>query len=108
MEDGTSRREFLRKAVLAGLTIPAVLQGGLETGYAANGPATGATKNGRMKMKRICIEEHWRSPELTEARNQWMVRTKAPLSIDPKATPLVAPRLMDIEKFLFRGFGSNI
>jgi len=50
-------------------------------------------------MKRICVEEHWGNSELIEVRKKWMARNGFSPSVDPKATPTVFPRLMDIEEF---------
>jgi len=99
MKDETSRREFLGRAALAALILPGVFQGGVKMGHAMNGSSTGAPKEGRTKMKRICIEEHWGSKEMLGWRADWMKRTGFPLTLDPKATPQVPPRLVDFEQF---------
>lgn len=49
-------------------------------------------------MKKICVEEHWGSPEMEEIRTQWRARTGFPVSMDPKALPLIPPRLRDFEE----------
>jgi 2,3-dihydroxybenzoate decarboxylase len=49
-------------------------------------------------MRKICVEEHWGSPEMEEIRAQWRARTGFPVSMDPKALPLLAPRLKDFEQ----------
>jgi predicted TIM-barrel fold metal-dependent hydrolase len=100
MKGKTGRREFLGKATFAALTLPAMLHaGGLKIGQAMNGSATAASKEGKTRVKRICVEEHWGNDEMIAIRNQWSARTGFPPSIDPKTTPLVFPRLVDIEKF---------
>ena len=100
MKGKTGRREFLGKATFAALTLPAILQaGGLKIGQAMNESSTAASKEGKTKVKRICVEEHWGNDEMIAIRNQWSARTGFPPSIDPKTTPLVFPRLVDIEKF---------
>src|SRR5208337_5618774 len=47
--------------------------------------------------KKICIEEHWANQELIDLRNEWSKCTGFPPSIDPKTTPLVFPRLADVD-----------
>jgi 2,3-dihydroxybenzoate decarboxylase len=49
-------------------------------------------------MKRICCEEHWGNQELIDIRNAWGKRTGFPPSVDPKTTPHVFPRLVDIDE----------
>ena len=49
-------------------------------------------------MKKICVEEHWGSPDMEEIRTQWRARTGFPVSMDPKALPLIPPRLRDFEQ----------
>ena len=56
-------------------------------------------KGGGAKMKKICIEEHWRNPEVGEMGDRWRERTRVPLSNDPKASPQVFSRIGDFEKF---------
>ena len=62
MKDKTSRREFLRNATLAAVTIPGLFQGGARTAHAMNGSSTDAPRESKTKMKRIAIEEHWAPP----------------------------------------------
>ena len=52
-----------------------------------------------MTMRRISVEEHWANQELIDIRNAWSARTGFPPSNDPKATPLVFPRLVDVDKW---------
>jgi len=59
MKDKTGRREFLRNAALAAVTIPGLFQGGPRTAHAMNGSSTDAPRESRAKIKRICVEEHW-------------------------------------------------
>jgi hypothetical protein len=70
----------------------------LSTVQAANKPPKGAAKEGKTKMKRICIEEHWANKEMLGWRAEWLKRTGFPLTMDPKATPEVFPGLADFEK----------
>ena len=98
MKDKMGRREFLGRAMIAALTVPTALQGGLSTGQAANKSSEGAHKEGKTKMKRICIEEHWANKEMLGWRAEWMKRTGFPLTMDPKTTPQVFPGLADFEK----------
>jgi hypothetical protein len=93
------RREFLGKATLAALTVPALLAAGSKISPAQSGSSAGASKEGTKKMKRISVEEHWGNQEMIDIRNQWYARTGTPASNDPKATPLVFPRLVDFEKW---------
>jgi 2,3-dihydroxybenzoate decarboxylase len=100
------RREFLGKATLAGLTLPVMLQGGMKTGHAKSdqssttGPREIETK---MKMKRICIEEHWSTKELDEIGMQWRARIGSLVSISSQTTPpsfvTRLRRLGDFEEF---------
>ena len=50
-------------------------------------------------MKRISIEEHWGSPEFSQIKDQWAKRYNIPPSIDAFASPQVAPRIGDFEKY---------
>jgi 2,3-dihydroxybenzoate decarboxylase len=50
-------------------------------------------------MKKICVEEHWGTPEVAEMKKQWSARTGLSLSVNPAETPLVGPRIGDFEKF---------
>ena len=65
MNDKIGRREFLEKATLAALAVPVVLEGGLKQGRAI-AQTTTEMKGSGAKMKKICIEEHWRTPEVGE------------------------------------------
>ena len=98
MRKDIGRREFLGKATLAALTVTAALDGGAKRGNAEAQPTANAKGSG-MKMKKICVEEHWRNQEVGEIGDKWRERTKVPLSNDPKATPQVFPRIGDFEKF---------
>ncbi|MCJ7785731.1 MAG: amidohydrolase family protein [Desulfobacterales bacterium] len=60
---------------------------------------TVGVRGGGAKMKKICVEEHWRNPEVGEIGDKWRERTRVPLSNDPKATPHAFPRIGDFEKF---------
>jgi hypothetical protein len=93
------RREFLSKASLAALTVPALLQAGSAKGNAQGGASAGTSMTGAKKMKRISIEEHWGNKELVNIRNQWYVRTGTPAYNDPKVNPDVFPKVMDMEKW---------
>jgi 2,3-dihydroxybenzoate decarboxylase len=62
MKDKNGRREFLRNAALAAVTIPGLFQGGPRTAHAMNGSSTDAQRESKAKMKRIAIEEHWAPP----------------------------------------------
>jgi len=50
-------------------------------------------------MKRICVEEHWGTPEFAEIKNQWAARTGLTFSVNPAESPLVGPRIGDFEKY---------
>lgn len=63
------------------------------------GSSTDVTKGDQTKMKRICVEEHWGTPELAEIKTQWAARTGLSWSVNPAETPLVFPRIGDFEKF---------
>jgi 2,3-dihydroxybenzoate decarboxylase len=93
------RREFLRKAALAALAVPAALGGGAKYGYGDSGPLPAAQEGARPKMKRIAIEEHWGNKELLEIRAQWEARTGLPKTVDEAAIAHAFPRLGDFEKF---------
>ncbi len=93
------RREFLSKASLAALTVPALLQAGSAVGHAQSGSAASASKESTKKMKKISVEEHWGNKELIDIRNQWYARTGTPPYNDPKVNPQVFPRVMDMEKW---------
>jgi len=98
-EDEMDRREFLGKATLAALTVPALLQAGSATGKAQDTSSSVTPSTGTKKMKRISVEEHWGNKELVDIRNQWYARTGTPAYNDPKVNPEVFPRVMDIEKW---------
>jgi nitrous oxide reductase len=58
-KDRIGRREFLSRATLAALTLPAVLQGGSKTGHAqSEQSATAVPEKGETKIKKIGTEEH--------------------------------------------------
>jgi len=98
MKDKIVRREFLGKAALAALTVTAGLQGGPQRGY-AEAQTTASAKGSGARMKKICVEEHWRSQELVELNVEWVKKTKVASSVNPKAVPHVFPRIGDFEKF---------
>ncbi len=50
-------------------------------------------------MKRICVEEHWGTPEVAQMKAQWLARTGLSVSVNSAETPLVGPRIGDFEKF---------
>jgi predicted TIM-barrel fold metal-dependent hydrolase len=50
-------------------------------------------------MKRICVEEHWGTPEVAEIKAEWLTRTGLSASVNFAETPLVGPRIGDFEKF---------
>ncbi len=54
-----SRRESLGKATASALTALAVSQGRMRTGETAGESSEGAPNEYKIKMKRICTEEHW-------------------------------------------------
>ncbi len=93
------RREFLGKATLAALTVPALLQAGSAISQAQSASSSATPKTDAKKMKRISIEEHWGNKELVNIRNQWYVRTGTPAYNDPKVNPEVFPKVMDMEKW---------
>jgi hypothetical protein len=72
MKDKMDRREFLGRATIGALAVPAVLQGGLSIGQAANKSSKDVPKEVKTKMKRICIEEHWANKEMLGWRAEWM------------------------------------
>jgi 2,3-dihydroxybenzoate decarboxylase len=89
MEEKINRREFLRKAGVAALTVPAILHRASENGHAMNGSSPDAPRESKAKVKRIAIEEHWMFPT-----------GKAPAlppSNDPAAMSLPLARLADFE-----------
>jgi 2,3-dihydroxybenzoate decarboxylase len=98
-QDKIGRREFLGKASLAALTVPAFLHRGSKISYAASGSLAGDTQVNKRNVKIICIEEHWRNNDVDEITNKWRARTGYPPVIDPKSTPLVGPRIKDFEQF---------
>ena len=42
-------------------------------------------------MKRICVEEHWGTPEVAQMKAQWLARTGLSVSVNSAETPLVGP-----------------
>jgi 2,3-dihydroxybenzoate decarboxylase len=97
--DGMDRREFLGKAALAALAVPALVKAGSTASSAQSGPASGASKEDAKKIKKVSVEEHWGNKQLVDIRNQWYVRTGTPAYNDPKVNPNVFPMVMDIEKW---------
>ena len=59
MKDRIDRREFLRKAGVAALTVPAILNRTTRDSHAANGSSTSVSQGSTTKKKRIAVEEHW-------------------------------------------------
>jgi 2,3-dihydroxybenzoate decarboxylase len=98
-KDKIGRREFLAKTALAAVAVPAILQGGLKTGHAAGEPSGSLIKESTKKIKKICIEEHWANQSMVKWRTEWVARTGFPLTMDPKNSPNVWPRLPDFEKW---------
>ncbi|HME41730.1 MAG TPA: amidohydrolase family protein [Syntrophorhabdales bacterium] len=62
MKEHIGRREFLRKAGVAALAIPAILNRTSENSHAANESSTDAARGSKAKTKRIAVEEHWMLP----------------------------------------------
>src|SRR5512139_4145110 len=50
-------------------------------------------------MKRICVEEHWGTPEVAELKARWLARTGLSGSVNAAAIPLVGEKIGDFEKF---------
>jgi len=50
-------------------------------------------------MKRICVEEHWGTPQVAELKAKWLAMTGLSVSVNAAETPLVGPRIGDFEKF---------
>ncbi len=50
-------------------------------------------------MKRISIEEHIAVPGMEKIQREWLARTGLSWSVNPAETPLVGPRIGDVEKF---------
>lgn len=93
------RREFLGKAAVAAMMVPAVLGAG-SGNIGAQGQASGDVGDkARAKIKKIAIEEHWANQELNELRIEWGKRTGYPTTVDPKAIGYSFPRTPDFEKF---------
>jgi 2,3-dihydroxybenzoate decarboxylase len=88
MKSKMGRREFLGKAAVTALTVPAVLQGGLKTAHAKDGPPE-ARRQGATPVKRISIEEHLSSPEDNMA-------VRPPFDVNTVRVPI--SRLKDIEQ----------
>jgi 2,3-dihydroxybenzoate decarboxylase len=92
------RREFLGKTALTALAVTAALEGS-QKGKGAEAQTNASVTGSGAKMKKICVEEHWRNQEVGNIGDEWRKRTKVPLSNDPKATPQVFPRIGDFERF---------
>ena len=74
MEERIGRREFLRKAGVAALTLSAILHRTSENSHAMNGSSTDAPRESKGKTRRIAVEEHWmpqtgKPPEFTPSIN---------------------------------------
>ena len=94
------RREFLGRAALAAVAIPAAWTARPKEVRAAESAASAGTpKLTKQQMKRIAIEEHWSNKESTDLRVQWGKRTGYPVTVDPKAIPYAFVRYPDFEKF---------
>ncbi len=88
------RREFLGKAALTALTVPAVLKADATAAEAQNA----ASGQERKKIKRIAAEEHWATKELSDiAAESWKSRKDLSWR-DPKAFSGSIPRMWDFEK----------
>ena len=98
-EDRIGRREFLAKTALAAAAVPVILQGGLKACHAAGEPFGSPIKESTKKIRKICTEEHWANQEMVKWRTEWVARTGFPLTMDPKNSPNVWPRLPDFEKW---------
>jgi len=93
------RREFLGKAAVAAMMVPAVLGAGSGNIGAQGQPSGDVGDKARAKIKKIAIEEHWANQELNELRIEWGKRTGYPTTVDPKAIGYSFPRTPDFEKF---------
>jgi 2,3-dihydroxybenzoate decarboxylase len=93
------RREFIGKAALVALAVPAVLKAGSKESVAESGPSASPPTAAKPKMKKIAIEEHWANQELNDLRTEWGKRTGYPITVDPKAIGYSFPRTPDFEKF---------
>jgi 2,3-dihydroxybenzoate decarboxylase len=98
-ESKMGRREFLSKAALVAMAVPAVLHSGSEKSAAQSDPSGSKQATAKPKMKRIAIEEHWSNKESTDLRVEWGKRTGYPVTVDPKAIPYAFVRYGDFEKF---------
>lgn len=96
---GMGRREFLGKAALAALAVPAAIEAAATRGHADDPSPAVSQAAPTPKMKRIAIEEHWGDKDLADIRFAWQARTKYPDTVDPKAIGYAFPRLGDFEKF---------
>jgi len=98
-KDGMGRREFLGKAAFAALTVPAALHAGSgpARGEEATAPAT-VQKKSAGPMKKIAIEEHWATKELSELSAKTSKGQKNAEWRDPKAFSVSFPKLWDFEK----------
>ena len=52
-----------------------------------------------MKMKRICVEEHWGTPEVAEIKAKWLARTGLSGSVNAAEIPGVGQKIGDFEQF---------
>ena len=50
-------------------------------------------------MKRICVEEHWGTPDVVELRGKWLAKTGLCGSFNAAEIPLVSQKIGDFEKF---------
>jgi hypothetical protein len=62
MEKRIGKREFLRKAGVAALTVSALLHRTSEDSHAMNGSSTDTRRESKAKTKRVAVEEHWMVP----------------------------------------------
>jgi 2,3-dihydroxybenzoate decarboxylase len=107
MKDKKGRREFLEKAAVAALALPALLQGGVKTARARSGKPIPVPQNkGKTAIKKIGIEEHWSSKDLDEIGMEWRKRTGSIETMAPQAMPpsflTSLQRLKDFEETRLR------
>lgn len=95
---GMGRREFFGKATVAALTLPAVMHAGSGTARGQSGQAPATPKKGARAMKKIAIEEHWATKELSELSAKVSKGQKNAEWRDPKAFSVSFPKLWDFEK----------
>ena len=103
MDRIVGRRDFIGKAASAAL-VPFVMNAGSQAGQAQGGKSAPAPRTGSsLKIKRIAVEEHWSSRELSGsygiAPRSWLSETRLPTS--PEKTRAMADlgdiRLADMD-----------